>query len=199
MTTLPNLFLVSHPITVLRSSGTIVSATVSLGYDIPHQTIDKLLVEAALAAKLNDPFVHIMELGDYAVTYRISGFLTEVKQLLSARSKLRAMMLTTLHNAGFEIVSPIVMNQRRLEEEIRVLPPQSTKLEHPEDPDVENNPESLIFEKDDAMAQIEALKEQRDAIREEIRGWRLKSNRRGKPSVHGLNDGSQASGKKRSV
>lgn len=29
LTTLPNLFLVSHPITVLRSSGTIVSATVS--------------------------------------------------------------------------------------------------------------------------------------------------------------------------
>ncbi len=30
LTTLPNLFLVSHPITVLRSSGTIVSATVSV-------------------------------------------------------------------------------------------------------------------------------------------------------------------------
>ncbi|MDR4484640.1 MAG: mechanosensitive ion channel [Nitrospirales bacterium] len=123
LTTLPNLFLVSHPITVIRSSGTIVSATVSLGYDIPHQTIDKLLVEAALAAKLNDPFVHIMELGDYAVTYRISGFLIEVKQLLSARSKLRAKMLTTLHDAGIEIVSPVVMNQRRLEDGIRVLPP----------------------------------------------------------------------------
>ncbi len=170
LTTLPNLFLVSHPITVLRSSGTIVSATVSLGYDIPHHTIDKLLVEAALAAKLTDPFVHIMELGDYSVTYRISGFLSEVKQLLSARSKLRAMMLTTLHDAGVEIVSPIVMNQRRLEEGVRVLPPQSTKLAQPEEQDVENNPESLIFDKADAMAQIEALKEQRDAIREEISG-----------------------------
>ncbi len=168
LTTLPNLFLVSHPITVLRSSGTIVSATVSLGYDISHQTIEKLLAEAALAAKLKDPFVHIMELGDYSVTYRVSGFLSEVKQLLSARSNLRAKMLTTLHVAGIEIVSPVVMNQRRLEDGIRVLPPQSSELQHIEEKAVESNPESLIFDKADAMAQIEALKEQREAIREEI-------------------------------
>ncbi len=167
LTTLPNLFLVSHPITVLRSSGTIVSATVSLGYDISHQTIEKLLAEAALAAKLKDPFVHIMELGDYSVTYRVSGFLSEVKQLLSARSNLRAKMLTTLHGAGIEIVSPVVMNQRRLEDGIRVLPPQTSELPHVEENSV-GSPESLIFDKADAMAQIEALKEQREAIREEI-------------------------------
>ncbi|GJL60140.1 MAG: hypothetical protein NPIRA03_29970 [Nitrospirales bacterium] len=168
LTTLPNLFLVSHPITVLRSSGTIVSATVSLGYDISHKTIEKLLLEAALAAKLNDPFVHILELGDFSVTYRVSGFLSEVKQLLSARSNLRAQMLTTLHGAGIEIVSPVVMNQRRMEDGIQVLPPQSSEFSHAEEKVVENNPESLIFDKADAMAQIEALKEQREAIRGEI-------------------------------
>lgn len=170
LTTLPNLFLVSHPITVIRSSGTIVSATVSLGYDISHQIIDALLVEAALAAKLTDPFVHIMELGDYSVTYRVSGFLSEVKQLLSARSKLRAKMLTILHDAGVEIVSPVVMNQRRLEDGFRVLPPQSSELAPVDDQNGDNNPESLIFDKADAMAQIEALKEQRETIREEIAG-----------------------------
>ncbi|HBP86388.1 MAG TPA: mechanosensitive ion channel protein MscS [Nitrospiraceae bacterium] len=168
LTTLPNLFLVSHPITVLRSSGTIVSATVSLGYDISHQTIEKLLGEAALAANLKEPFVHIMELGDYSVTYRVSGFLSEVKQCLSARSKLRAKMLTTLHDAGIEIVSPVVMNQRRLEDGIRVLPPQSSESAHIIDQDMNNSPESLIFDKADAIAQIEALKEQREAVREEI-------------------------------
>jgi small conductance mechanosensitive channel len=170
LTTLPNLFLVSHPITVLRSSGTIVSATVSLGYDISHQTIEKLLAEAALAANLKDPFVHIMELGDYSVTYRVSGFLIEVKQLLSARSNLRAKMLTTLHNAGIEIVSPVVMNQRRLADGLRVLPPQSSLLSPLDEHVVDRNPESLIFDKADAMAQIVALKEQREAIREEIAG-----------------------------
>lgn len=179
LTTLPNLFLVSHPFTVTRSSGTMVSATVSLGYDISHQIIDTLLVEAALEAKLTDPFVHILDLGDYSVTYRVSGFLSEVKQLLSARSKLRAKMLTILHDAGVEIVSPIVMNQRQLKHSDRVLPPQSTRLPDSEDPDLKKNPESLIFDKADAMAQIEALNEQRDAIREEIAGLAAQSKTKG--------------------
>ncbi|MHC4228069.1 MAG: mechanosensitive ion channel domain-containing protein, partial [Planctomycetota bacterium] len=57
LTTLPNLYLVSHPITVVRASGTIVSATVSLGYDNPHSVIEPLLVEAAKRAGLQEPFM----------------------------------------------------------------------------------------------------------------------------------------------
>lgn len=37
LTTLPNLFLVTNPVTVLRSSGTILSVEVSLGYDVPRR------------------------------------------------------------------------------------------------------------------------------------------------------------------
>jgi small-conductance mechanosensitive channel len=128
LTTLPNLLLVSHPITVIRSSGTIVSATVSLRYDIAHQTIEKLLVDAAIAAKPKDPFVPFLELGDYSVTYRVAGFLGEVKHLLSAHSKLRAMMLSTLHDGGIEIVSPMVMNQRQLETSKGTAEPFERKL-----------------------------------------------------------------------
>ena len=54
LTTLPNLYLVTHPVKVIRSDGTIVSAEVSLGYDIPHQRIKELLKEAALACELQD-------------------------------------------------------------------------------------------------------------------------------------------------
>ena len=36
LTTLPNLFLATTPVTVVRPSGTIVDATVSLGFDIPQ-------------------------------------------------------------------------------------------------------------------------------------------------------------------
>ena len=60
------------------------------------------------------------------------------------------------------------MNQRRMEDGIRVLPPQSSELPHVEENSVDGNPESLIFDRADAMAQIEALKEQREAIREEF-------------------------------
>jgi len=170
LTTLPNLFLVSHPFTVIRSSGTIVSATVSLGYDTSHHLIENLLLESALAAKLTDPFVHVMELGDFSVTYRVSGFLNDVKQLLTTRSKLRAKMLTTLHDAEIEIVSPSFMNQRQLDHAIRVLPTQKPGPYRTSDEEPDTKTESLIFDKADAVAQLEELKEQRKSLREEITG-----------------------------
>ena len=170
LTTLPNLFLVSHPFTVIRSSGTIVSATVSLGYDTSQKIIEKLLLEAALAAKLSDPFVHVLELGDYSVTYRVSGFLAEVNHLLTTRSRLRVKMLTTLHEARIEVVSPTFMNQRVMDHTVQVLPTPHQGLY----PDAENEhdakAESLIFDKADAVAQLEKLRAQRESLREEITG-----------------------------
>ncbi len=170
LTTLPNLFLVSHPFTVIRSSGTIVSATVSLGYDTSHQIIEKLLLEAALAANLSDPFVHVLELGDYSVTYRVSGFLGEVNHLLTTRSRLRAKMLTTLHEARIEVVSPSFMNQRQMDNAIRVLPNKKLAPYPTADEEPDTKAESLIFDKADAVAQLEALRAQRESMREEITG-----------------------------
>lgn len=63
------------------------SASLTLGYDIAHQRIEDLLQKAARHTGLTEAFVHITELGDFSVGYKISGFLTETKQLLSARSK----------------------------------------------------------------------------------------------------------------
>jgi small-conductance mechanosensitive channel len=60
LTTIPNLFLISNPFTVVRKSGTIVSATISLGYDVPRVQIEELLVEAATAAELDEPFVQVL-------------------------------------------------------------------------------------------------------------------------------------------
>ena len=115
LTTLPNLYLVTHPVRVVRPSGTILSATVSLGYDVPREKIEGLLIEAGDAAGLKDPFVEVRELGDFSVTYRVAGLLTEVKALVSSRSRLRARVLDALHRGGIEIVSPTFMNQRQLQ------------------------------------------------------------------------------------
>jgi hypothetical protein len=40
-----------------------------------------LLHEATRNADLQDPFVEIVDLGDFAITYRAAGVLTEVKEL----------------------------------------------------------------------------------------------------------------------
>jgi small-conductance mechanosensitive channel len=47
LTTLPNLYRVTHPVTTIRTSGTIVSTLVSLGYDVPRTRIEDLLLVAA--------------------------------------------------------------------------------------------------------------------------------------------------------
>ena len=86
-----------------------------------------LLHEAARNADLQDPFVEIVDLGDFAITYRAAGVLTQVKQLLTARSNLRAMVLETLHGAGIEIVSPHFMNQRQLHDHDHAMPPHLLK------------------------------------------------------------------------
>lgn len=122
LVSLPNSYLINNPVMTIRTSGTILSVSLSLGYDVHHARAEALLVQAAERSELEEPFVHIQELGDHAVTYRVSGLLTEVKRMLSARSQLCQNILDTLHGQGIEIMSPAVMAQRRIPEERRLIP-----------------------------------------------------------------------------
>ncbi len=119
---LPNTVLISNPVTVVRSSGAIVSATLSLGYDIHHASAEAQLLRAAEACELSDAFVRVLELGNHAITYRVSGLLADTKGLLTARSNLNRHVLDTLHGEGIEIVSPTYMTQRRVAIGTKVLP-----------------------------------------------------------------------------
>ena len=168
LTTLPNLYLVSNPVKVVRYSGTFVSATVSLGYDLPHQRIRPLLLKAAGDAGLDEPFVQILELGDFSVTYRVAGMLTEVKQLLTARSNLHSQVLDTLHGSGIEIVSPTVMNQRPLDAEKRILPPDATRVFEPATDHTDQVPQELIFDKVEEAERVDQLRMTRDQLVAEI-------------------------------
>ncbi|MEZ5360673.1 MAG: mechanosensitive ion channel family protein [Candidatus Zixiibacteriota bacterium] len=155
--TLPNLFVASHPVEVLRSSGTIISATVSLGYDIPRAKIKKLLLEAAENAELTEPFVHVMELGDFSVTYRVAGLLGEAKQFLSGRSRLREKMLDVLHDGGVEIVSPTFMNTRPLTSSEKFIPLSDKILT--KEPERQAEVESVAFDKADEAESLENLEQ----------------------------------------
>jgi small conductance mechanosensitive channel len=117
LTTLPNLFLVRNPVTTLRSSGTVISATITLGYDLPRTKVRATLLEAAEKVGLTDAFVQILELGDFSVEYRVAGILKEVKQFLTARSDLRARILDSMHNSGMEIAE-LQAEKEKLEEAI---------------------------------------------------------------------------------
>jgi small-conductance mechanosensitive channel len=169
LTTLPNLYLVSTPVRVMRSSGTILSATVSLGYDAPRSKVEPLLLEAGEAAKLEDPFVQILELGDFSVTYRLAGLLGEVKQVLSARSRLHGLMLDHLHRGGVEIVSPNFMNTRAFPEERSFIPPEPVAPRHEPTNEEGTTAEELAFDKAEEAASTELLEKSRETLAAEIK------------------------------
>ncbi len=131
LTTLPNLYLATSPVTVVRQSGTIISAKVSLGYDVHHTTVEEILLEAAGSIGLQDPFVQVLDLGDYSIVYRVAGLLTETKQLLAYRSRLRVAMLDGLHLGGVEIVSPQFNNARVLDPALEFIPKHSRPKKAP--------------------------------------------------------------------
>lgn len=152
----PNIFLINNPVSVIRSSGTIVSASISLGYDVNHATLEPLLKEAAKASGLEDPYVHVSELGDFSVTYKVNGMLKDVKSLLTSRSRLLTSVLDTLHREGIEIVSPNFMNQRPLKDGQEFIPQviQTTQ------PEPEAKAEEMVFDKAE-----EAEKREREQLR----------------------------------
>ena len=157
LTTIPNLFLVREPMTTVRSSGTIISASVSLGYDVPRTRIEELLLAAAGDCGLEDPFVRIDGLGDFSVSYRIAGLLREIKTLLTTQSRLRAAVLDRLHEGGVEIVSPSFMNQRQLDPRRPVIPEPVVAAAAAATVSAEQ--ESVVFDKAEEAETIEELRQ----------------------------------------
>jgi small-conductance mechanosensitive channel len=150
--TLPNLLLVTHAVKRIRPSGTIISAQVSLGYDAAPVRIQHLLLQAAEKSGLEDPFVRILDLGDYAVTYKVAGLLKDVSQMLAIRSDLRAAMLSTLHLNGIEIVSPEFRNTRMVDQKMFIPPRDTDTGEAPK-----SRPQAPVFDKAEEAASIESL------------------------------------------
>ena len=153
---LPNTYMITNPISVVRSSGAIVSTTLSLGYDIHHSRVESLLLEASQKCGLEEPFVQVLELGNYSITYKVSGMLTDVKNYLTARSNLCRHVIDTLHGNRIEIMSPAFMNQRRLPEDLKIIPAQTEK-----EPIKEVSvAEEVVFDKAEKAEQIEKEKQQ---------------------------------------
>jgi small conductance mechanosensitive channel len=164
--TLPNLHLATNPVTVIRPSGTFVSARLSLGYDLQHDMIEKLLIEAAELAGLVDPFVRIRVLGDFSVTYEVSGQLDDTKKFLGSKSALHRAVLDTLHRAGVEIVSPTFMNQRQIKDSSAFIP--EIAVVTPAEPSRDRGPDSVVFDKADQVEKVEEIRSRLTALDKEI-------------------------------
>jgi small conductance mechanosensitive channel len=181
--TLPNLFLASNPVTVIRSSGTIISCEISLGYDVPHHQLEPLLKEAAVDAGLQEPFFQILSLNDFSISYRISGYYAEVKHLLSIRSRLRREVLDKLHGADIEIVSPTFMNQRQYHQGERFI----AVPKHRDDSEIaEVSPEALIFDKAEKAEKVRILKDEYQALTEKVKELKVQQEQASEPQLSEL-------------
>jgi small-conductance mechanosensitive channel len=154
LVTVPNLYMITHPLQVVRTSGSIITAEVSLGYDITHSKAAEVLCDAAAKAGLSDGFVHVRELGDFSVTYRVAGLLEDIKSLISARSALRVAMLDALHRAGIEIVSPNFMNTRALSADDRFISQPASESPGKSQPHAED----VVFDKAEDAASVEKIR-----------------------------------------
>ena len=164
--TLPNMYVMTNPVQVVDQTGTLISADFDIGFDVHRRRVRDLAIQAAEAADLSDPFVQILKIGDFAVTYKISGFLKDVGMIVTKRSELRAQILDTLHRAGVEIMSPTVMNQRPLDPTLAVIPKRAITPDPVEDT---GQAERLMFDKAELATRIESSRAQIASLGEEIK------------------------------
>jgi small-conductance mechanosensitive channel len=172
LVTFPNFNLMSKPVRVVRASGTFISARVSLGYDTTHERIRSVLIEAADACGLEETFAQVLELGDYAITYRVAGFLRVVKQLITARSKLRMAVLDGLHGAGIEVVSPRFVVQRQLADDAKIIAGQASSDDVEKVAREDSDAEHVIFDKAESAEKIEELRAEKQVLSAEIAAMR---------------------------
>ena len=157
LTTLPNLYLIQNPVRVMRSSGTLLSVSLSLGYDVSRHRIEELMIGAATETGLEKPYVQITQLGDFSVTYQVSGLLTDVGHIIGKRRELRGRTMDALHDAGIEIVSPTFMNTRAHETN-RAFIPKRRRGSKPS-VDTTSSPDSIAFDKAERAESVERLRE----------------------------------------
>jgi small-conductance mechanosensitive channel len=152
--TIPNLHIATNPVKLTRKIKTVVSTSVSLGYDVPRLQIEDLLKSAATETGLSDPYLYITNLGDYSVTYRIHGFLDDSGKYFMTCSKLNGNVMDILHENNIEIASPAIMNQRRVDDYQFIPKNDHHDLEEEED----QNPELLVFDEAIESARTEEKK-----------------------------------------
>lgn len=96
--------------------GLILHTEVTIGYDVPWQTVQRLLIAAARQTKyiVNDPepFVLQTALEDYYVRYQLNAYTREASKMATIYSELHYNILDSFHTAKVEITSPAYMAVR---------------------------------------------------------------------------------------
>jgi small-conductance mechanosensitive channel len=93
-----------------KELGLILHTNVTIGYDVPWETVNKLLIKAALKTTLTQkdpkPFVLQKSLDDFYVNYEINAYTKQAKKMALIYSELHKNILEAFNAADIEILSP---------------------------------------------------------------------------------------------
>ncbi len=106
LVTIPNAVMLATKFSNLSETGSIISAKVSAGYDIPRTKVEELLLRAAKTVNLEGPWVTVIELGNVAANYQINGLLRDIGRMVIAQSQLHKEILDEFSKAGISLLTP---------------------------------------------------------------------------------------------
>ncbi|WP_298536867.1 mechanosensitive ion channel family protein [uncultured Algibacter sp.] len=93
-----------------NNNALILHTTVTLGYDLPWETANQLLLEAAAKTTLIEkdpkPFVLQTSLDDFYVSYELNAYTLQPRKMPLIYSEMHKNILTVFNQAGVEILSP---------------------------------------------------------------------------------------------
>jgi small-conductance mechanosensitive channel len=96
--------------TVAKTMGLILNTTITIGYDVPWQTVHNLLISAAEATDgvltEHKPFVLQTGLNDFNVAYQLNAYTASSNQMAAIYSRLHQNIQDKFNEAGVEIMSP---------------------------------------------------------------------------------------------
>jgi len=96
--------------------GLILHTSVTIGYDVPWEDVNKLLLKAARKTKLlqRDPKPFVMQkiLGDFSVEYEINVYTKQAGKMSMIYSDLHTNIQVAFNEAGVEILSPSYVAMR---------------------------------------------------------------------------------------
>jgi small-conductance mechanosensitive channel len=94
----------------MGQSGLLVHTGITIGYDVPWQVVNELLIEAAKKTEgigqYPEPFVLQTSLEDNYVSYEVNGWTRKPEELPRIYSALHANILDEFHGHNVEITSP---------------------------------------------------------------------------------------------
>ncbi len=123
----------------MGQTGLLVHTGVTIGYDVPWQTVNELLVTAAKKTdKISshpEPFVLQTSLDDNYVSYEVNGWTRSPEELPRIYSQLHANILDEFHGHKVEITSP---HYRAMRDGNPLTVPEVIPPPEPEEPAEEN-------------------------------------------------------------